>query len=278
MCHECKDRSEELILGDDTSNSSAETCKAAGGCAALWPATARALAFYGMINTTDDLPYYEEVGNTIPVPVGTDPTIYRWWAITGLGDSPAERAPVAIECQLRFCVKTYDAVVEAGEFKERLLNSSWEGGRLDEGDQYDFWNTLLLPARPCFVNGAEIAPPADDADDNPCLYRVSSSAALTIDSTIAGFVEGNGHRKPDDMPGFETDVLQGIYGMFGKESLSSADVGTLPVVDRAWHSMADLVTDHSRNSESVCGGATTQGIQWRDHCTCKCIGYGSPRQ
>lgn len=116
---------------------------------------------------------------------------------------------------------------------ERLLNSSWEGARVDEGDFFDFSNKLLLPARPCFVNGVEIELPADDVEDNPCLYRVNSGAALVIDSTIRDFVEGDGFRNPDDIPSFQTDVLQGLYGMFGRESLSSADGGTLPVIDRA---------------------------------------------
>lgn len=52
--------------------------------------------------------------------------------------------------------------------------------------------------------------------------------------------------------------------MFNPESLETADVGVLADVDRAWRSMADVVTDYARGSEASCGGASAEGIQLQD--------------
>lgn len=195
LCHECEDQSEELVFINKTSNATidGDTCASYPRyCAAQWPAAAVALEPYGIINSTRD-EIYNLSGSTDTLS-STNPTVYRWRAIAALGESAYQRAPQAFQCQLWFCVKTYYAVVETGAFRERLINSSWDGSVLDSGDFFDFQNNVTIPARPCYVDGVEIDPPAADAEDNPCLYRVYSGNAMAIGNTIDALVDGAGSK------------------------------------------------------------------------------------
>ncbi|ETN37287.1 uncharacterized protein HMPREF1541_08278 [Cyphellophora europaea CBS 101466] len=268
LCTECFDRSDELIFLNTTSNETiaGEECTKSYSCAKLWPGGGRALSAYGTINSTvDDVFNLTDDSSVTSVDRMTDPIVYEWKAVTDPRDTKVYRPPRATQCKVRFCVKTYESSIEAGEFRERLINSTWAKS-LIVGDSLDLASNITIPVDPCYVDGAPITPPPGDniAGDNPCVYRLPDMSSLAFANSFDSFVIGSGSSIASNRHSFENDVIQAMYGLFKSEDLMSEELGSFASVDRAWASMATVVTDYARSAPDTCGGATALGIQLQD--------------
>ncbi|KAK5079839.1 hypothetical protein LTR70_008906 [Exophiala xenobiotica] len=265
ICHECTDFSDQLVYLDDETNltiplSSKSTCsQSAVGCKVQWPGAALSLAWnYGMINSTQD--YSGEVDSSLESSDNTTITTFR--AVMSRNWQRSELDPVAVQCIVRFCVKTYEASVKASNFEEDVVATSWNESYFDSNSYFTFQNNLSIPTRPCYVNGIEKPEPWNIEDRTSCVYNVSGQSGISLYNTLSGLTRGDGSAIVSNRPSLSSDVMQALYGLFDGNSLADPDLGSYISVDRAFKSMADVVTNQARSSTANCGGATAQGVQF----------------
>lgn len=159
ICHECTDLSDQLVYLDLETNftmpiSSNSTCsQGAYTCSIQWPGAALSLERYGMINSTQD--YFAEVDPSLQSSDNTTITTFR--AVMSRNWQSTKPPPdlVAVQCIVRFCIKTYEASINASSFQENVVATSWNGSYFDIYDYFAFQNNLSIPARPCCVDGIE---------------------------------------------------------------------------------------------------------------------------
>lgn len=271
MCHECADHSDQLVYVNITTN---ETSSTSGdsecaktpykqGCILKWPGTGITLqSDYGMINSTVDYTAEDYLSSATPI---DNTTVHTFRAITFSQWQQAHvdpRPPVATECSLHICIKTYNSSVNAGTFQENLINSTWANARLDGTDPYySFQNNIIIPARPCYINGTEKSEPWNDKDRAACTYNITSQSAIAFVNTFSGLTEGQGSAIVSNRPSFSNDIMQAVYGLIDPSLLYSADLGAVKTIDRAFQSLAETVTNQARASVDNCGGASSPGIQ-----------------
>ena len=176
----------------------------------------------------------------------------------------------AVECKLHFCVKTYEARVDDGNFVETEIAASHNASRLSNDGQpglYDIYSLLSIPAGPsCYIDGVEHTPPYESEDLDKCTYVVGGDNAIALVGTLVSdsiFV-GEGSSGVSCRSYFSNDVLHAIYGIQNSTSLGQPDTGNYISVNRAFQSLSKRLTDHARSSGEICGDARVTGTQWTD--------------
>lgn len=266
ICHECTDLSEQLVYLDSETNltrpiSSNATCSQGDfSCSTQWPGAALSLGNYGMINSTRNVSV--EVDPSLESSDNATITTFRAVMSRNWQMDPSGPDPVAVQCIVRFCIKTYEASVNASNFEENVVATSWNESYFDENEYFNYQNTLSIPARPCYVNGIGKSEPWSIEDRTSCLYNVSGPSGISLQNTLSGLTRGDGSAIVSNRPSLSSDVMQALYGFFDGNSSADPDLGSYISVDRAFKSMADVVTNQARSSIANCGGATAQGIQF----------------
>ncbi|KAK5099999.1 hypothetical protein LTS08_005714 [Lithohypha guttulata] len=273
VCHECSDHSSQLLYVDKSTNLTYPTSvesncsKQLSTCDLQWIGAGLSLqSNYGMVNSTQ-----ATSSKLDPALAATDNTTFSTFhailAHNWQANSNPEPAPSAVKCDLRLCVKTYEGSVSGGQFRENTISTTWNGSYLDGATQlnyHTFQNYVVIPARPCYINGSEILEPWNDVDRDRCTYNISSAAVIALGNTVEGLTKGYGSAITSNRPALSSDVMQALYGIFNSTSLEDPDIGTLASVQRAFKSMADVVTNQARGSLVNCGGATAPGTQFID--------------
>lgn len=254
VCHECTDLSDQLVYLDHETNlaipvSSNSTCSQGAYTSSVqWPGRALSLAGHsGMINSTQD--YSVEVDPSLESSDNTTITTFR--AVMSRHWQDQMLNPVAVQCIVRFCVKTYEASVNASNFQENVVATSWNGSYFDMYDYFDFGNNLSIPARPCYVNGVEKSEPWSEEARNTCIYKVSGHSGISLYNTLSSLTRGDGSAIVSNRPSLSSDVMQALYGLFDGNSLADPDLGSYISVDRAFKSMVDVVTNQARSSTAI---------------------------
>jgi len=143
----------------------------------------------------------------------------------------------AEKCGIRFCINTYDAEVINGTFNEAKVpipfTLSFSNG--------DTWNLQIfadLVPEVCFINGTQKLPPYEEGDG--CTFQVCGGSVLSMGNTLGSMFDGYGI------------LSAGIRIYWSSNTVQNwAKAGTFEGLQRSFHQLADVVTSHIRNGESL---------------------------
>lgn len=269
ICHQCTDFSDQLVyLNPDTNatipTSVNSTCSQhVDMCEIQWPRAGLSLPDNdGIINST--IGRSTKIDPSLKSSDKATISIFRAVMSRTWQNHHPGTSPVAVQCLVRFCIKTYEAVINAGDFQENVVATSWKDSYLNTADSFTFQNYLSIPAKPCYVNGTERLEPWNDEDRAHCVFNVTGQSGISLYNTLDGLTTGDGSGPVPNRPFLSSDVMQALYGFFDLDSLQSPDAGTFGSVDRAFKSLSDVTTDQARGSIANCGGAVAYGIQFND--------------
>ncbi|KAJ5488741.1 hypothetical protein N7539_003631 [Penicillium diatomitis] len=166
--------------------------------------------------------------------------ILNFTAIAGVGSSDPS-ATSAIECTLSFCIKTYEASVHDGIFKETLVNTDTRADKVSANSPVsDF---ALTPAT-CYSDGIRYDRPLDRPGQ--CTYQVSSMSIMALSNTLGPLLQGHGTLFANYRLQWTPDTLQPLYGTEG----SVTEIGS---------AFASIESSLSVNARSQVCKSTVQG-------------------
>ena len=285
FCNDCADITDKLrfYMGGDVNNTqrgypapnltlSPAECQKYGLdnlCYVTAPGYGINLRPYGMINSTIN---YTTLNRDLRPSQTFEPVLGSFRGIVRRNSQSATAKPddvSAVECSLRFCVKTYEGAVRQGEFSEKVISSTWVNSstiRSSQSDSisFDFTNSIELQANPCYVNGHRKTPPYNEEDQPKCLYNVSTGNALSIQNTLDDLLSGSASDMVGNRPIWSNNIMTALWGMFTDDDWTSPESGTIKPVEKAMNSLADSLTNHARGSSAICAGASAAGTQLAD--------------
>lgn len=151
----------------------------------------------------------------------------------------------ATECALYFCVHTYNASVDDGKFKEKLIAT-------DATSNYDptsLENAILTPET-CYWNGTEYHAPYTGAiEQEHCTYNVSWLSPLALSNSLSPLMKGSGSLFISNRPDWSSETARAIYGSYGN----------ITEIGNVFQSIASALTTHARSK--VCD-ARVHGTTW----------------
>ncbi len=274
FCNECVDMSDKLrfYVGVDETNAenglpavnstvSLEDCGLYDHlCTVELPGYGVTLNRHGLMNTTiDDLTQNSEFRPSLTVapPVG-----YLVGILRRNGKETSEpKNYSAVECSLRFCVKTYEGSVRLGRFQEKVISSSWANST---GPGTGF-NNITLPADPCYVDGNRKTPPYSIEDERKCVYMVDRTDFFSMGNIFRGLLRGDAIDIVGNRPYWSSEIMPALWGLFkGDEDWFSSKSASLETVNRTMTSLADVLSNRIRGLPSICAGASVPGTQLSD--------------
>ncbi|KAF7714310.1 Uncharacterized protein PECH_000438 [Penicillium ucsense] len=135
--------------------------------------------------------------------------ILNFTAIAGVGLSDPS-ATSAVECTLSFCIKTYEASVNDGIFKETLVNTDTRADKVSANNALSDY--ALTPAT-CYSDGIRYDRPLDRPGQ--CTYQVSSMSTMALSNTLGPLLQGYGTLFANYRLQWTPDTLQPLYGTEG---------------------------------------------------------------
>ncbi|KAL4744356.1 hypothetical protein BDW72DRAFT_94738 [Aspergillus terricola var. indicus] len=190
-----------------------------------------------LMNATTGLDFVELAAADLPL-------ILNFTAISSAGYGTT--AITATECALYFCIETYEAVVQEGEFSETRTSVS-TASNTSSSSMAAVENFVLTPDV-CYVNGARCEKPYVNSTED-CVYKVNWLSRLAMSNSLSPLLQGKGSLFISNRPSWEPETLEAVYGTQGNYT----DIALM------FESLASSLTLQARSK--VCD-ATVTGITW----------------
>lgn len=177
----------------------------------------------------------------IKLPAAELPLILNFTAISSAGYGTTSIS--ATECALYFCIKTYRATVQEGEFSETVSKVS-TASNASSSSLGDF----ALTPDVCYVNGTRREKPYTKFAED-CTYNVNWLSRLALSNSLSPLLQGKGSLFVSNRPSWKPETLEAVYGTQGNYT----DITSV------FESLARSLTLQARSK--VCKSAVT-GITW----------------
>ncbi|PYH42146.1 DUF3176 domain-containing protein [Aspergillus saccharolyticus JOP 1030-1] len=224
LCQRCANITDELTRTKPTSTMSPYHYNLTNG----FSFTTSRSGMY-LMNATTGLDLVRLDASALP------PLILNFTAISaaGYGVPPTISAT---ECALYFCVKTYEASVQNGEYTENLVSTATTSNT--STSSASITTDLTLFPSPCTAD-----------QTHQCTYSVSWLSRLALANSLTPLLTGSGSLFVSNRPSWTSDTIEAVYGVQG----NFRDVAGV------FASLASALTTHARTE--VCA-AVVHGTTW----------------